>query len=190
MMVVDDTAYEQELVRLGMATSSNDHSDSNEQSLPVEKVVSIKHGRGQKLETPHELRKLISSMALSGEPHKEISKEFGVSQSSVSAYKEGATSTATINDKDEELVKHNSKVKLDISGTAAHRLQLALGTITQDKLEAIKIRDAAGIAKDMSVIMRNMAEGNTNPGMTQQVIVYQPRMKEEDDYEILEVASH
>lgn len=190
MMVVDDNDFEVEMDRIGISNKAP--SNTNAEPVIIEKVVQIERGRGNKSETPAELRKVIAQMALSGEPHKEIMDRFGVSQSSVSAYSAGATSTARIKDNpDAELVQYNNKVKNEITSDASIRLQMALGTITPEKLERARLRDASAVARDMSSIMKNMRDDNPNgTGINQQVIVYQPRAKQEDAYEVIEVHSH
>jgi len=195
MLVVTDDELALELARLTVQAtpiSNESHNNqSNSDQLP-EKVIDIKHGRGlNRKEVPTEIRNLVAQLAITGESHKDIAKEFNVSQSSISAYSAGATSTARIaNNKDDELVRHNKEVKNRISDVAAERLERALASITAEKLDEAKVRDAAGIAKDMSVIMKNMTDGPVSVGMNQQVILYQPRMKEEQDYEVIEVSSY
>jgi hypothetical protein len=193
MMVVEDKDFEIEMERIGITEKKNtDNAELPIEILPTEVVIPITRGRGNKPETPAELRKVIAQMALEGEPHKEIMERFGVSQSSISAYSAGATSTARISNpvlQDKDLIESNRKVKVDINNSAAERLNMALGTITPEKLERAKLRDASSVARDMSAIMRNMRDDNGANPVNQQVIVYQPRARQEDTYEVIEVHS-
>jgi hypothetical protein len=195
MMVVDDNDFDIELKRIAGTSNKKDIDEPSfklETPNILEVIRPIERGRGHKPEVPSELRKLIAQSALNGEPHKEIMERFGVSQSSVSAYSAGATSTARIKDNpDAELSQHNDRLKTEISSDAAIRLQMALGTITPEKLERAKLRDAASVARDMSAIMKNMTrDKDSGNGINQQVIVYQPRSRQEDTYEVIEVHSH
>lgn len=160
------------------------HSNRNE----VE-VIQIKHGRGNAPEVPQEIRKLIASNSIhSGGNHKEIAEAFGVSTSSVSAYKNGATSVTTYDKPNEELSRHVDKVRDTISTTARSRLMSALQSLTDEKIENTKARDAASIAKDMSVVVKNMEPVVQGNDSSVKVLIYQPRIKEESDFEVISIS--
>lgn len=147
--------------------------------------VIIEHGRGPKSETPQAIRELVASEALSGASAKELAETFNVSESSVSAYKHNATSTSTYHNPDEKLKKSNDKVKDSIVGSAQDKLKAALEAIVFT--DGIKPNIASAVARDMSGIIKNL---NPTPDMVinnQQVLVYKPRMKEEDAYEVIDV---
>src|ERR1700694_506265 len=84
---------------LGKTVISNiekaiEKSDKFEIVTPA-KVVDIKRGRGNQLEIPNEIRALVAEEVISGARAKDVSKSFGISESSISAYKHDATSTAS-----------------------------------------------------------------------------------------------
>lgn len=167
-------------------------SDSEFEGLLEEKAVSarivnIQRGRGNAKEVPIEIKKLVSEEAISGASSAELARVFGISQSSVNAYKHDATSEATYNEPNEELKKHNDTVRNEISGTARSRLMSALDNITDEKLRDAKVRDTASVAKDMSAIIRNI-EGSHDEGksLNQQFIFYAPKPKEEKDFEFID----
>lgn len=147
--------------------------------------IEIKHGRGNKSETPEILRELVASESISGANSKELSREFNVSESSISAYKNGATSTASYHNPDMELKKANDRTRDHISGKAQSKLIAAIDSIDfQDK---IKPQIASAIARDMSSVIKNL---NPNPDIAiqnNQVLVYRPRMREEDSYETIQI---
>ena len=154
---------------------------------PRATVVDINRGRGNTPELPSEIRKLISEESINGVPAKELSKLFHVSESAISAYKHDATSTSSYHNPDNELKEHNDKVRNTITSNARGRLLAALDNITDDKLREVKVRDAAGIAKDMSAIIRNLEPVHTPGGqLNQQFIFYAPKTRSESDFEVIE----
>lgn len=142
------------------------------------------------LEVPNALRNVIGSESIENGRASalELASNFGIGPSSVSAYTAGATSTATIDQKPN--VNVVQKVKDKISRRARGKLMDALRYITDDKLRDAKARDLAGIAKDMSGIVKNMEEdkgplGNGEGGPT--FIFYSPRLRSEESYKVIDV---
>jgi hypothetical protein len=151
------------------------------------KVVDIKRGRGSIHEVPQGLRQVIAEEAINGTPAKELSEQFGISTSSISAYKNGATSTASYNTPDNQLAKANDDVRENIASHARSRLMMALEEITPDKIAGAKIKDIAGIAKDMSAVVKNMEPQGPQVQQNTQVVVYRPRTRDEDEFEVITV---
>lgn len=148
----------------------------------------IKLGRNSAPATPEIIREIIAEAAIAGAPAKEIARDFGVSPSSVSAYKNGATSTTTYNQPNESLKKHNDLFREQIIGTARQRLMMALNGITEDKLIDAKPRDLAGIAKDMSSVINNISpQAQINQQTNAQFIFHSYPNKQESDYEVIDV---
>lgn len=151
----------------------------------IEEVRDINHGRGiGNTEVPEEVRETIALERLVGVPSKVLEAEFGLSKSSVSAYANGATSTKSYNEPDEKLHRSIENSKIKITGLAIDKLQRALGSI--NLTDDVKPNIASMIAKDMSAIVKNMSPdvmiNNDN-----RVVVYRPRMREEDQYQIIDV---
>src|SRR5262249_41709461 len=142
-------------------------------------------GRGANNNTPDVVRKFVAEEAINGVPAKELTEAIKVSHSSISAYKNCATSCATYNEPDKKLKNHVVNVKDRITRKATNRLNSALNALTPEKLEEVKARDLAGIAKDMSAIVRNMnPESEKGEEKNVQFIFFAPRMTEENDYDI------
>lgn len=143
-------------------------------------------GRNAAPEVPNEIRKLIAEEANLGTSAKELSETFKVSESSVSAYKKGATSTASYNKPEAELKKHRDAIREAVLAKAQKRLENSLDALTAERIGEAKPRDIAGIAKDMSVVMKNMTPEveQTAPGV--QFVINVPAVKKESDYEIIE----
>lgn len=152
-------------------------------------VVTIPRGRGEgNIETPESVRKLIADTYQSeGRPAAiQLAKSFGLSESSVSAYAVGANSTATYNDRPNASVVERSRNI--VQGRALSKLKKAIHHITDDKLRDAKPRELAGIARDMSAVVKAMepekqsGEGiNTNGGPA--FVFYAPKFTKEENYE-------
>src|SRR6266478_5371251 len=127
--------------------SLSDHKETSD-TKPNEKheaeIIDINRGRpiGKK-EVPEEIRNFIASEALSGANVDQLSESFGISKSSISAYKHSATSTASYHSPDESLARSNNEVRDRIVGPAQSRLIKAIEAITDSKLDSAKVQIAA-----------------------------------------------
>jgi hypothetical protein len=164
--------------------------------LPTPKVEIVDgpvKGRGKgSNEVPQSLRNIIGEEAIiNGRGNAlDLAKVFGLEGASVSAYTNGSTSTATYN-KQPGLDKLNES-KLRVSGRALKRLNLALSSLTPEKLQDTKAVELASVARSMSAIIKDMEpesphssmEGGGNIGPT--YILYAPQIKEERQYEVID----
>lgn len=179
MGIVSDSDFESEIGRL-TPPSKKEHNGT---------VTRIERGRPEGTpNVPDSLRRIIGDESETNgrQAAVELAQQFGLSASSVSAYAVGATSTATYNDRPNHDVISNARGRIKLK--AVKTLRSALKHITPDKLEMTKARDLAGIAKDMSAIVRNMEEGEAptrNPNDPQKPVflVYAPTVKEENHYQ-------
>lgn len=172
--ILSDEEMESEISKL---------SQNNKQA----KIIDIEKGRGPKAETPESARKLIAELAISGAYTQEISKEFNISASSISAYKNGANSTASYNESNPELTKSNNSVRERIASKARKKLIRALNCIDNDKLSECKARDLSGIAKDMSSVIKNMEPEVKDVQNGTQFIFFAPHIRKESDYSVIDV---
>jgi len=154
-------------------------------------IVPINKGRGNgNIEVPESLRKIIGEeSAIQGRASAlEIADSFGISPSSVSAYAHGSTSTASYDDRP-NLTEIND-AKLRIAKRARNKLTLALNSLTKDKIDSAKAKDIAGVAKDMSAIIRNMEpetpKRDGGPGGPT-FIFYSPQMRTEKVFDVVHV---
>jgi hypothetical protein len=176
--IVSNEEFESELASLTSPTN---------QSIEIKE---IERGRGNgNNAVPDGLRRIISEEAINGTSIDEIKRAFEVSSSSISAYKNGATSTASYNNPKPDLISHNNDIRLRISSRAKSKVMAAMKHITDDRLQVTKIRDLASIAKDMSIVSKNMEPDTSNNGQTNQnnFIFYAPRQKQSDDYDVIEL---
>lgn len=157
----------------------------------VGEVIDSPH-RGRQIgdvNVPESIRKIIGeeSVINGREAALELAKVFGVSESSVSAYAKGATSTTTYHKPDSTLQNYLAARKNRLTKKSLAKLALALDSITPEKIKELKVRDASAVAKDMSVIAKNMEpekeekSGNDGP----KFVVYAPTIKDERSYETI-----
>jgi hypothetical protein len=149
-------------------------------------VVDINRGRGHTNETPESLRKIIGETALEGASVHSISEAFQISPSSISAYKAGATSTASYHKPDQELVKHTNNVRSKIADKATKRIMLALKEITPERVKDAKLKDISALAKDMSAVVKNIEPQTATQINAPTYMIYAPRVRKEDEFEVVE----
>lgn len=162
--------------------------DPRNKSLIDYEIAEIKRGRGDSLNVEPEIRAMIAEEAIrSGKTQLQIAQEYGVSPQAVEAYKNGATSLATYHEPKQELKQVVDQTKEDIAIRAKNKLAQCLEELSPEKIRGAKAKDIAGIAKDMSSVHKNMtADFDKSVNINNKILVYQPRMKEEDDYEVVE----
>lgn len=201
MGLVSDSIFQEELSKSGTIHSSvvNKKEDSFPKEEPLKEELparqieiehkEIKHGRGSEVKNvPDKLRELIAQEAISGASAKELTKEFGVSPSSVSAYKHDATSTTTYNKPNESLKKANDSVRGEIQGKTFRKLLAAIDAMTEEKISGASLKVQSSVAKDLSSIIKNTSvEESYKNGPNQQIVVFAPRIREEDSYEIIDI---
>lgn len=182
MGYVTDSDFEAELSRL------NGESKSSVQTI-VKDIPSKGRKEGDN-NVPESLRKIIGENAIEegSTATKELSRMFGISDSSVSAYKNGATSTSSYHTGQPELKSHMKQVSERIGKLANSKLMKAIKSITDEKLTNAKARDLAGIAKDLSLVARNTNpsenESNARPPV---FVLHSPQFKDERTYQTLVV---
>lgn len=211
MGVVDSSEFDEELTKLGLAKqaipiesnipakevneesfwpSTDDDNETKTIDIPAE-IHDIRKGRGiGSNEIPESLRALIGQTALEdgNKAAKVLTEAFGISDSSLSAYKHGSTSTASYSEPSPELKTHVDSTREKITKRATSQLFAALEGITKEKLEATKAKDLAGVAKDMSAIIRNMEpEVDKTPDQQNNYILYAPQFVTEEKFDVIEV---
>lgn len=166
--------------------------DSQPKPKVVEaEVIDSTLGRGEgSLQVPNSLRQIIGEESeINGRASAlAMAREFGISPSSVSAYANGSTSTATYDEVPNK--PHIVNQKLKIAKRARVKLIAALANITQDKLADSKARELAGVAKDLSAVVKDMeSNGNTEltGDNTPKFVFYAPHFHKEDHYDTIVV---
>ena len=192
--LVNDLHFMEELARCRAS-----HGEERSTSTPTRSEIKpeildiVKPGRAEgDTNVPDSLRKLIGEEHLLNgrEAALNLAKDFGVSSSSVSAYAKGATSTASYDSPSKSLISHINKSRERAIKRASKTLNAALGAITQDKLDYADASDLSGIAKDMSVIIKNLEpqkEVNPTEGkQTPQFVIFAPQFRDERSFEVIQ----
>jgi predicted transcriptional regulator len=142
---------------------------------------------------PDSLRKIIGEEAVINgrQSALALANMFGVSDSSVSAYAKGATSTSTIDKPKSSILSHINKSRERSIKRASKKMNEALDAITPDKLADVKARDLAAIARDMSVVIKNLepekSSGEGEEKNTPQFVIFAPQFRDERTFETMVV---
>jgi|SRR6185295_2641027 len=179
MGIVNDNDFELEKNRLNIVPSKSNEAIIND----------IESGRGLgNVQVPDSLRKIIGETSeINGRVDGlALANQFGISPSSVSAYANGSTSTKSYDKTPNK--SHINEAKLRVSNRARNRLMQALHNITPEKLASSKATECAGIAKDMSVIIKNMEPESQSPngGVASPTFVFfAPQPIREDTFDVI-----
>lgn len=150
-------------------------------------VVNIERGRTiGRTEVPEVIRQIVAEEVIDRGGSQAVADKFGLSKSSVDAYKNGATSTASYNRPDSALREVVDNKKDELTTMARGRLSAALSSLTDDKIGSAKARDIASIAKSMSGVIKDMEPTVVQQNNTQ-VVVYRPRQRDEDEFDVITV---
>jgi hypothetical protein len=189
MGVVSTNEFEKQkkdldIVEIPFTNDNNDDSETNDNPI----VVEIPKGRGKgNVEVPESLRNLIGIESVDGSRASaiQLAKQFGLSESSVSAYTQGASSTASYDRRPGASIIRKAKER--ISKKARGRLVLALSKLTSEKLDMASARELSGVAKDMSTIVKNMETSEETQAADKAAngptfVFYAPQLKKPDEY--------
>lgn len=177
MLITSNKDFEKEASRLGIVIDKPINPE-------VASIEIIERGRPlSRTEVPELVRKFVAEESLEGVPAKQLSRIVGVSESSISAYKVGATSTSTYNQPDKELGLHVNKMRKAISKKAEGRLTQALESLTDEKIASAKAKDIATIAREMAAVVKNMEareDDSEGKGPQVQFVFFAPKIKSEE----------
>lgn len=180
---------------MGMGLVNDDEFDSqvsntNRPSITRAEIIDINKGRGEgNVEVPESLRKIIGETSITDGRQEALAlaRSFGISESSVSAYSNGANSTNKYDEGNPELKKHIRNAKQRIVSKSKKILTKALDNITDEKLENAKLKDIATVVNAMTGVIERLDEkdeSNQNKN-TPQFIVYAPQIRQENNYPVL-----
>lgn len=191
MGIISDEELELEIINSIYRKKIPASTNTEAENIPPAIIQDVpKPGRGEgNNQVPDSLRKII------GEEHTingrsagiALAESFGISHSSESAYANGATSTTSYDKTPNK--NHINDAKTRVVKKARNKLFAALNNITNDKLENTKARELAGIAKDMSAVIKNMEPdspvGKESNGPT--FVFFAPLPIREDKFDVIEV---
>lgn len=187
MGIVSDTEFDVEQDTLSKHHKSN--------SVPIihpinATVEDINRGRGNgNVNVPDGLRRIIGETAVSDGRAEALSlgSMMGVSPSAVSAYTQGAKSTASYEDRPNQSVINSAKER--IAKSARNKLRSALSALTPAKISEAKAVEISTIAKNMAAVVKQMepdksnGEEGSNGGPT--FILYAPQFRKEENFEVV-----
>lgn len=173
------------------AELKNESNNSKTRARPLvpEIVPDTRKGRKENdVNVPDSLRKIIGETAVidGRQSALDLANQFGISPSSVSAYAKGATSTASYNSPTSSIISHINKSRERAVKRASKTLNAALSAINQEKLDYSDAKDLSGIAKDMSVIIKNLepqSEVTKDEKQTPQFVIFAPSFRQENTFE-------
>lgn len=149
-------------------------------------------GRGKgNIETPNVLRKVIAQDVIEGGSIADVSEAFSISRSSISAYIKGVNSTSDYSSSDKinrALADNNLKTKEKIIRMSRRTMRRAINQITDEKLAASKPGELAMVARSMGSIATDLEPEVTETHEKKVVITYRPRIRQEDDFQVLNVS--
>jgi hypothetical protein len=148
-------------------------------------------GNGNK-EVPESLRKIIgeTNELDSRTEALALARMFDISDSSVSAYSNGATSTTTYNQPNPDLKNHIDNTRERIQKKARGRLFDALKHITEEKLASANVKAVSGVARDMAAIIKDMEPekgSNESDKQKPQFVFYAPQFRDERSFDVIHV---
>jgi len=182
LKIISDDELNKELINSG--------GPSNSVTGVIESIPIPGRKPGDK-NVPRAIQKIIGETAqIEGRQDAiELAKELQISHDSVDAYSAGATSLATYNNKNEDLLSHINSRKLLSAKKAQSRLLQAIHHITEEKLINAKPDVLATVAKAMSSIVKDMEPDSTtqngNNGPT--FVFYAPRVAKEESFDVITV---
>lgn len=178
--IVDDSLFESELNKM------------NDSPIPVIKPINRGRGEGS-VEVPNSLRQIIGDNVLEEgrAPTKELTEFLGISDSSLSAYSKGATSTATYNKPDPKLGSFLTNRRRSIAKKASAKLLEAMEELSTEKLQASSARELSGVMKDMSAIVKDMLpeekSASTEINNQVQFVMFAPALAKESKFDAITV---
>jgi hypothetical protein len=193
--VVSDDEFELEIEN---GNRSPVPSNKPAQIPPVSDPLIIDINRGGRSpgdqNVPEVLREIIGTTAAEDgrAAALQFAKMVGVSDSSVSAYSNGATSTATYNNPNKKLSDKLKASKMRVAVKARNKLNLAIEHITEEKLENANLKDLALVAKSMSGVIKDMEPSvdNGHGGLNlngPSIVMYNPGFAKESSFETVDV---
>lgn len=190
--IVDDADFNSEITSLSdsINTKKSIFIPPVTKSEDIDESESTKgRGKGNR-EVPDGMRQLIGEEAkINGRASAiELARNFGISESSVSAYTNGSTSTASY-DKQPNL-DYLNKAKMRASKRARIKMMRAMHHITEDKLQEAKPGELAGVARNLSNVIKDLEPDAPRANALTQgttFIFYTPTLLPENTFDIIDV---
>lgn len=180
MGIVSDEEFERE----------RKNSDPEFKSPPVIAEIVEMNNPGRSpgdTNVPDSLRKIIGGEAIENgrQSALQLARNFGISESSVGAYTQGATSPNSYNQRPNN--EFLSGIRNKITKKASKKLITAIDSLTDEKIMNSKAITIANIAKALSGIVKDMTPEmeNLDKPIPPQIVVLAPTVHKEDRYEMI-----
>jgi adenine C2-methylase RlmN of 23S rRNA A2503 and tRNA A37 len=127
---------------------------------------------------------IMVDLAVSGETHKEISKNYGVTRECVSRIAEGNRIDGVNKERVERKVAETLAAGRDL---ALDKLMKSLNLISDDKLDKLTAKDLSTVTSNLSNTVSRLSPKETAQPNQVQVIIHAPVQKTEKDYQVVEI---
>jgi hypothetical protein len=179
---------------MGVVNDEDFEKEVNNSGVPITGHITSLPRPGRKegdVNIPESLKKIIGETSeLEGRQSAlAFAESLGISPSSVSAYANGATSTATYDTPSLPVANHIKERKTKVVGSALTRLTRAMTALTSDKIGTSSAKEISGIAKDMAQVVKLMDDepkGSGDAIRAPQFLVYAPTMIDERKFEYIQ----
>lgn len=113
-----------------------------------------------------------------------VAKDFGITRQHVNNLAHGRTDSRG-NGSGTGLAE--SGILDEVKERALQKVLSAVDLMSDKKLEGCNAKDLAGIASNMSKVYSNVSPKDNNDGARVQVVLYAPRVKEEREFQVVEI---
>lgn len=145
-------------------------------------TLSVSPGR-QLPRLPESAKNEIIERANSGSVRqKDLAQEFGVTQAAVSYLKRTAEAERQSSPEQERFLENS------IKDLANQKMLLAMGLISEEKLEKMKATDLANVSAAMAKVVSSVSP-KQQIGAQINLVVYSPEVRSESSYKIVEINS-
>lgn len=155
-------------------------------------VVSISVGKSMSdrtaiMHTPEDIKILAGALFIT-EGAAVAAEVSGLSKNLTRIHGKGLT-TRTRYDEDlaEKVLEKKEELAAPAREKALNIILNAMNTITPEKLEQAKLREASSVAKDMASVIEKLADKNNNNGNSISFHFHAPRERKEDEYVVKDV---
>lgn len=135
---------------------------------------------------PDALRQIISDTAIEegrGEA-KKLADMYGISDSSLSAYQRGSTSTADNKNSNTALRERNQRTRDKIQSKSQSKLLQVLDEIDGEKIKSLTAVEASSVARNLAGIVKDFSPDMKKDEQVhqQQLVIFAPYIRREDEF--------
>ena len=197
--IVSDEQFNLELANCSIQSNPRENTRAIHPSVSIEPnhsrgLIEPSVRAGRKIgdnNVPESLRNLIADEHLTKgrESAVALAKEFNISESSVSAYAKGTTSTTSYDNPDKTLSNYLAARKNRITKKALRVITASVDRITPEKLDDLSPNKLAVLSKDLATVDKSMEPDKDSVKDSNQpkFVIYAPTVRDERTYETIVV---